>query len=68
MTELNAAIRDIPIPPHMAHLPILPKGFPLPWFVATIDGVPDFRVIAPGKIALAHNARKCWLCGEPRVN
>jgi hypothetical protein len=36
----------------------------VPWFVAWIDGVPDFRVIAPGKIAEAHNHRKCWICGE----
>jgi hypothetical protein len=65
MPELNASIRDIPIPDHMRHLPISPKGFPVPWFVAQIDGQYDFRVIGPGKIAEAHNRRRCWLCGEP---
>lgn len=64
MTELNTAIRNIPVPPRMAHLPISPKGFPVPWFVAWIDGLPDFRVIGPGKIADAHRQKKCWLCGE----
>lgn len=65
MTELNAAIRAIPIPPNMRRLPISPKGFPVPWFVAFIDGAPDFRVIAPGKIGTAHRRKCCWLCGQP---
>jgi hypothetical protein len=63
MTELNASIRNIPIPPRMQHLPISPKGFPVPWFVAVVNGEWDFRVIGPGKVAAAHNHRKCWLCG-----
>lgn len=63
MTELNASIRDIPMPGRMAHRPISPKGFPVPWFVAQINGEWDFRVIGPGRIADAHNHRKCWLCG-----
>jgi hypothetical protein len=40
-------------------------GHPVPWFVAWIDGVPDFRVIAAGKIEDAIRFGKCWLCGEP---
>lgn len=66
-TDLNAAIRDIPIPPRMAQLPISPKGFPTPWFVHIADdGAADFRVIGRGKMVEAHNGRKCWLCGQPR--
>jgi len=65
MTELNASIRDIPIPWRMASRPISPKGYPVPWFVAWLDGLPDFRVIAPGRIAQAHKGRLCWLCGQP---
>lgn len=65
MTNLNASIADIPIPARMQNLPISPKGFPTPWFVYIAkDGMPDFRVIGPGKIALAHNEKRCWLCGE----
>jgi hypothetical protein len=63
MSELNASIRNIPVPGRMQHRPISSKGFPVPWFVAQINGEWDFRVIGPGKIAEAHNHRKCWLCG-----
>lgn len=64
MVGLNESIRCIPIPERMQRLPISPKGFPVPWFVAYVDGVPDFRVIGPGKISSAHNKRLCWLCGD----
>lgn len=48
-------------------------GRPVPWFVAWIDGQPDFRVIKPGAIGAAVTARLCWVCGvlfarqEPRA-
>lgn len=54
-----------PLPARMRGLPIDIRGFPVPWFVAFIDGEPDFRVIGPGKIAHAWTHQKCWLCGEP---
>ncbi len=47
----------------MAHLPRDKHGRPVPWFVAWIDGQPDFRVIGPGKIADAVRCGLCWLCG-----
>jgi hypothetical protein len=66
MKELNAAIRDIPIPSYMNDLPINERGFPIPWFVwIDRDGVADFRVIGPNKIALALRHKTCWLCGRP---
>ena len=52
-------------PPRMAKLILDSRGFPVPWFVALIDGVPDFRVIRENGIAYAHNYGICWLCGEP---
>ncbi len=64
MTELNESIKDIPIPPRMQRLPIQ-RGYPVPWFVAQVNGEWDFRVIGPGKITQAHNQRRCWLCGQP---
>src|SRR5262245_17927108 len=64
MRALNASIRDIPLPARMARLPISPAGYPVPWFVATIKGEPDFRVIGPDKIARAVRADLCWLCGQ----
>lgn len=52
------------LPSRIAALPRDHRGFPVPWFVAWIDGVPDFRVIGPGKIAEAYAHKKCWICGE----
>jgi hypothetical protein len=63
-TELNAKIAGIPRPQRMRHLKISPKGFPVPWFVAWIDGVPDFRVIDTPKIGRAVRLKLCWLCGQ----
>lgn len=52
--------------PHtIARLPRDHTGRPVPWFVATIDGAPDFRIIGAGKLAAAHERRLCWVCGLP---
>lgn len=53
-----------PMPPRIAELP-LARGYPVPWFVAWIDGEPDFRVIGPGKVRDAARFRWCWICGKP---
>ena len=55
-----------PMPPCIANLPKDDRGYPVPWFVAWIDGVPDFRVIGPGKLNAAFNKNLCWICGQPR--
>lgn len=64
MNKLNSAIRDIPIPARMAKLPIDERGYPVPWFVAMVDGKWDFRAIDPAKMYGAVKQGKCWLCGE----
>jgi len=56
---------DIPIPTTMTKLPRDKHGRPVPWFVAWIDGQPDFRIIGPGKIEEAVKFNKCWVCGGP---
>jgi hypothetical protein len=48
----------------VASLPLNDKGYPVPWFVAWIDGVPDFRVIGDGKLSRAVHDHLCWICGE----
>lgn len=63
-----------PLPDYMRHLHISDKGYPVPWFVAWLDengratqrgkGKPDFRVIAPNAIVMAHSLGLCWLCGD----
>lgn len=53
-----------PLPERMADLPVESRGYPVPFFVAWIDGKPDFRVIEAGRIAECVRGEKCWLCGE----
>jgi len=65
MTELNASIRHQGLPIRMRHLPISDEGFPVPWFVAFVDGKADFRCIGPGKLHKAIRLQLCWLCGYP---
>lgn len=38
--------------------------FPVPWFVAWVDGKPEFRVIGPGRIEAAVREARCWICGR----
>jgi hypothetical protein len=63
MTTLRA---DLPeLPERMRKLPVDGRGFPVPWFVAFFEGVPDFRVIRPNGLVTAIERNTCWLCGEP---
>lgn len=60
----NELRRDLPaLPDRIQKLPVH-RGYPVPWFVAWIDGEPDFRVIGTDKIPDAHNHRLCWICGQ----
>jgi hypothetical protein len=65
MYEVNQSIAHIVMPPRIARLPISQTGYPVPWFVARIDGVPDFRVVDTPKLMRAHRGSLCWICGEP---
>lgn len=66
MPDLNASIRDIPIPQRMRSLPISDQGFPLPWFVArTYDGEPVPQAADPVKRLRAARLGLCWCCGQP---
>ena len=66
---------DLPaMPARIAGLRRDDRGYPVPWFVAWMDGPklcvpgagkPDFRVIAPGKLEQAFVGCRCWLCGGP---
>lgn len=52
------------LPPRMRGLPVDHRGYPIPWFVARINGKPDFRVIDPLKFGDAIMWKRCWICGE----
>lgn len=52
------------LPPRIARLPVDERGWPVPWFVAWQDGVPEFRAMDRDKFVRAINERRCWVCGE----
>jgi hypothetical protein len=50
----------------VARLPKDRHGRPVPWFVAWIDGQPDFRIARGDALADAQRFGLCWVCGQPR--
>lgn len=52
------------LPSRMQALPVDHRGYPVPYFVAWIDGAPDFRVADGEKLVKCVNERRCWLCGQ----
>lgn len=52
------------LPARMRTLPRDSAGRPIPKFVETIDGVPDFRVMATDHLRRAVKTKACWVCGE----
>lgn len=61
----RAAAAETRIPYRMASLPRDKHHRIVPWFVAWIDGEPDFRVIREDGIRHALREKICWLCGKP---
>lgn len=57
--------RGLPDPPRkMATRPVDHRGYPVPWFVAFVNGAWDFRVIDTPKLNIAVQQQLCWLCGK----
>lgn len=54
-----------PLVPRIDTLPVDKRGYPVPWFVATVDGEPDHRVMDGRKIQIAWERQLCWVCGQP---
>lgn len=52
-----------PLPWRMRALPVR-RGYPVPWFVAYVNGDYDFRVVDARKHAIAVRERRCWVCGQ----
>lgn len=57
--------RDVPMPARIAALPRDHRGFPVPWFVAWIDGKPHFPTMSDERLARALHEDRCWICGHP---
>jgi hypothetical protein len=51
------------IPLFLSHLPTY-YGLPVPFTQATIDDVPDFRVVDPRKVFRCLNESLCAMCGN----
>jgi hypothetical protein len=62
---VHPSIARIEAPARIRRLNVDHRGFPVPWFVAWIDGVADHRIIDAGKMEPAIRHRLCWTCGEP---
>jgi hypothetical protein len=53
-----------PLPPKMRQLPVDHRGYPVPFFVEWVGGVPDHRLQDPTKLARCVREKRCWLCGD----
>ena len=65
MPTFHPSIAHIPRPARIARLPVDHRGYPVPTFVAVVDGRPDHRLVNPQRIGPALTHRQCWICGEP---
>jgi hypothetical protein len=63
MPDLHPSIVHVPMPDRIKHLPVDGRGFPVPWFVAIINDVPDHRVVEAPKFGPALREKRCWICG-----
>lgn len=52
------------LPRRIRQLPQDHRGYPIPWFVAIIDGKPDFRIMDGDKLIAAVRHNLCWVCGQ----
>jgi hypothetical protein len=51
-------------PPAIRRLPVDARGFPVPFFVAWLDGKPDHRIVEPIKLMRCVREGLCWICGQ----
>ncbi len=66
MLEAKTTVRPElePMPSRMQSLAVDERGFPIPWFVAYVDGKPEFRAMDPAKFVRAIREKLCWVCGQ----
>lgn len=57
--------KDLPeLPPRIAALPVDERGYPVPFFVAWIEGKPEFRIADSAKLVRCVMEKLCWVCGQ----
>lgn len=54
----------VKMPPRIAALPRNARGYPVPFFVAFVDGVPEFRLARAEARTEAVRHKLCWVCGQ----
>ncbi len=52
------------IPKRLQHLKTDERGYPIPFFIAYIDGKADFRLADERKQLLCIKEDLCWICGK----
>ena len=62
MNELRKGLPDLPA--RMRALPVDERGYPVPYFVAWVNGKPDHRIMDSAKLPRAVNLGLCWMCGQ----
>lgn len=65
MSEYAPSLDGIDMPKSVRDLPVDPvRRFPVPWFVAWVDGKPEFRAADGRKWSEAVRMKLCWVCGK----
>lgn len=54
-----------PVPKEMEHLPVDERGYPVPFFVAWVEGRPEFRASMRAAVQACVKHNVCWVCGFP---
>lgn len=62
-TEMRRQVAHV-IPDRLRTLPVDERGYPVPFFVAWIDGKPDHRITDPAKFRVCILKHRCWICGR----
>lgn len=55
------------IPDFLKHLKVDQRGYPIPFFVAYVNGKPDFRMLDPAKYKYCLEQNLCSICGKKHV-
>jgi len=64
MSQAKVYRPELPAPPPaIAALPVDERGYPVPWFVAWVDGKPDHRIVDVAKPTKALHHQLCMVCG-----
>lgn len=56
--------KELSIPSSLKHLSVDERGYPIPYFVAYVNGKPDFRLYDSEKWRLCIKFDKCAICGR----